>query len=170
MIKAAFFDRDGTLIENVNYLSSLDQIKIIKSTVDLILYLQNRSYKIFVVTNQSGVARGFFNEEFVKETHLFLNEILKKRNVFIESYYYCPHHPKNATSKKYLLSCNCRKPKSGLLYRASEDFNIDLSRSLMFGDKKTDIDAGLNAGCRSFFIQKFLNKDLDDFKHIIEKA
>lgn len=169
-IKAAFFDRDGTLIEDVNYLSSLDQIKIFEPVIDLVLYLQNQGYKIFVITNQSGVARGFFDEAFVKKTHLFLDKILKKRNVFVESYYYCPHHPKNATNEKYLVACDCRKPSPGLLYRASEDFDIDLQKSLMFGDKESDIDAGVNAGCKSFFIQEFLKNDFKDFKQIIEKG
>ncbi|MFA5074777.1 MAG: HAD family hydrolase [Candidatus Babeliales bacterium] len=160
-IKAAFFDRDGTLIKDVNYLSSLDQIEIVPGIIDLCIKLQNADYKLFVITNQSGVARGFFDETFVKKTHFFLQKLFKQKSVIFEKFYYCPHHPDKSILEKYLKDCDCRKPKIGLFLQAAEEFNIDLSNSLMFGDKLLDIEAGRNASCKSFYIQKILKtKDL----------
>ena len=148
-IKAAFFDRDGTLVEDVHYLSNLEDIKILPGIINFCSFLQKSGYKLFVVTNQSGVARGFFNEAFVKLTHEYLNKLFIKNNIFFEKFYYCPHHPS--------YSCSCRKPKPGMLLDAAREFNIDLSKSLMFGDKIGDILVGQAAGCKSFYIQKVLS-------------
>ena len=156
-IKAAFFDRDGTLIEDVNYLSDLKQIKILPGIVKHCLSLQKRDYKLFVVTNQSGIARGFFDEDFVKKTHEYLKKDFEKQGVFFESFCYCPHHPE-AKIEKYLLNCNCRKPKPGMFLKLANEFNIDLKKSLMFGDKLLDVQAGQAAGCESFYIQDALAK------------
>jgi len=157
-IKAAFFDRDGTLIEDVVYLSDLNQIKILPGVIELCSSLQKSGYKLFVVTNQSGIARGFFDEDFVIKTHEYLKELFAKENVFFEKFYYCPHHPEKAVTKKYLKDCSCRKPNAGMLYDAAKEFNIDLSQSLMFGDKEKDIKAGQAAGCKSFYIQDELEQ------------
>ncbi len=156
-IKAAFFDRDGTIIEDVNYLKSIDDIKIIQDAIYLIRYLQEKDYKIFVVTNQSGVARGYFDESFVIKTHEYLYNLLKQENIFIKKFYYCPHHESNAVDEKYLINCDCRKPKPGMFFASAKEFNINLSESLMFGDKLLDIEAGSAAGCKSFYIQQFFN-------------
>ena len=156
-IKAAFFDRDGTLIKDVDYLSSLEQIEIIPKALQLCLCLQKLGYKLFVVTNQSGVARGFFDESFVQKTHLYLQKILEQRGIFIQKFYYCPHHPTKAKLDKYLQNCECRKPKPGMLLQAAQEFDVDLSKSLMFGDKLIDIQVGNAVGCRSFYIQDILS-------------
>ena len=156
-IKAAFFDRDGTLIEDVNYLDSIDKIKIIPEAIKLCRYLQDNGYKLFIVTNQSGIARGFFDKEFVIKTHDYLKNIFEKENIFFEKFYFCPHHPTEAVKKELLIDCNCRKPGPGMFLQAAKDFNIDLKESLMFGDKISDIKAGQAAGCKSFYIQDFLN-------------
>ncbi|MCF7799825.1 HAD family hydrolase [Candidatus Babeliales bacterium] len=161
-IKAAFFDRDGTLIKDVNYLSSLKQIEIMPGIIDLLSNLQSQNYKLFVITNQSGVARGFFDESFVQKTHEFLTELFKSKNIFFEKFYYCPHHPDKSILKKYLIDCECRKPNIGLFLQAAKEFNIDLSESLMFGDKILDIQAGQKALCKSFYIQEILKtKDFE---------
>ncbi len=173
-IKAAFFDRDGTIIEDVYYLNSTDKVKLIDKTLDLILYLQEQDYKIFVVTNQSGIARGYFDQNFVKRTHQYLDNLLVSKNIFIEKYFICPHHPIHASDKKYLIDCDCRKPKPGLLLSAAAQFNINLEESLMFGDKISDIKAGQSAGCKSFYIQEFLNISEDEkisfYKNIFERG
>lgn len=148
-LKAAFFDRDGTLIEDANYLDSFDKIKVIPDSMHLAKYLQDSGYKLFVVTNQSGVARGYFDENFVNNTHEYLQDIFFKYGVIIKKYYFCPHHPD--------LNCDCRKPNPGLIFKAQAEFNIDLTKSLMFGDKMLDINTGQAAGCKSFFIQDFFN-------------
>ena len=155
-IKAVFFDRDGTLIEDVHYLDSIDKIKIIPAVITLCRKLQDNGYKLFVVTNQSGIARGFFDKEFVIEIHNYLKKVFEKENVFFEKFYFCPHHPTAAVKKELLINCDCRKPGPGMLLRAAKDFNINLKESLMFGDKISDIEAGKAAGCKSFYIQDFL--------------
>ncbi|MBD3273453.1 HAD-IIIA family hydrolase [Candidatus Dependentiae bacterium] len=160
-IKAAFFDRDGTLIEDENYLDDINKIRIIPESLNICKVLQKKGYKLFVVSNQSGIARGFFDQEFVIKTHGYLKKLFLKKNVYFEKFYFCPHHPTRAIKKELLINCDCRKPKPGLLYKAAKDFNIDLKKSLMFGDKLSDIDAGIAAGCKSFYIQDFLNNKLD---------
>ena len=161
MIKAAFFDRDDTLIKDVGYLYDLNKIVIIPGIINFCLFLQNAGYKLFVITNQSGVARGFFDEDFVKNCHKYLNELFKKQGIFFEKFFYCPHHPKSAVENRYLKDCFCRKPKPGMLLKATKEFNIDLSKSLMFGDKIIDIQAGNAAGCKSFYIQTVLTSLYD---------
>jgi len=160
--KAAFFDRDGTLIEDMNYLSDLDQIKILPGIIELCLFLQKIGYKLFVVTNQSGVARGFFDENFVIKTHEYLKNFFMEKNVFFEKFYYCPHHPEKAIANKYLKVCYCRKPNPGMLYSAAKEFDLDLSQSLIFGDKEKDIKAGEAVGCKSFYIQNVLEQFVSD--------
>lgn len=145
--KAAFFDRDGTLIKDVSYLSDIKQVEILPGVIDFCLDLQKKDYKLFVVTNQSGVARRYFDEDFVKRTHEYLGKLFLSYGVLFEKFYYCPHLNQN---------CSCRKPEPGMLFDAAREFDIDLSCSLMFGDKPSDIQAGLAAGCRSFKIQESL--------------
>ncbi len=147
--KAAFFDRDGTLIKDVSYLSDIKKIEILPGVIDFCLGLQEKGYLLFVVTNQSGVARGYFDEDFVRKTHDYLTKLFLSYGVLFEKFYYCPHLDQN---------CSCRKPEPGMLFNAAREFEIDLSRSLMFGDKPSDIQAGLAAGCRSFKIQDILKK------------
>lgn len=156
--KAAFFDRDGTLIEHVDYLDSIENIKIISESIELAKHLQSQGYRLFIVTNQSGIGRGLFSEATLVKIHEHLQVVFAQYGVFFERYYFCPHHPTEAASKEYLVDCNCRKPGPGMLLRAAKEFNIDLKKSLMFGDKVIDIKAGLAAGCKSFYIQDFLKK------------
>ena len=150
--KAAFFDRDDTLIRDVHYLSSLDQVEIIPGVIDLCLQLQSEGYLLFVVTNQSGVARGYFDELFVEKTHKYLDEVFKESGVVFQQWYCCPHHPEHGDR----VVCDCRKPKSGMLLKAARDYEVDLGSSIMIGDKDFDIKAGEAAGCRGFYIQEML--------------
>lgn len=167
-IRAAFFDRDGTIIKNVHYLSSLDQVEIIEPVIKICKMFQARGYKLFVVTNQSAVARGLIDEKFVSDTHTLIKDKFQQLGVFWEHFYYCPHHP-NADINKYLCVCSCRKPAPGMLLRAAEDFNIDLTSSVMIGDKELDLQAGQAAGCKSFDINKLINLSHNEFLNIIEK-
>ena len=151
-IKAAFFDRDGTLIKDVPYLSNLGDIQILPEATKIARILQEQGYTLFVVTNQSGVARGFFDEQFIHRTHTYLDTQLVLHGISIKQYYYCPHHPSQALLEQYRQDCTCRKPNPGMLLTAAQDHQIDLSASLMFGNSQTDLDAGLAAGCRAFDI------------------
>ena len=167
-IKAAFFDRDGTLIKDVSYLSCVKDITILPGIVNFCLFLQDLGFKLFVITNQSGVARGYFDEAFVQNTHDVLHTSFLKEGVVFEKFYYCTHHPTKAIKGEHLKSCFCRKPSPGMLLAASKEYNIDLSRSLMFGDKLLDVQCGISAGCKSFFIQEILHEtfDLENFKQV----
>lgn len=165
-IKAAFFDRDGTLISDVNYLQSIDQIKLIEHAVAITQVCQSLGYHIFVVTNQSGVGRGFFDEAFVQKTHDYLKELFIKKGVTICDFYYCPHHPE-AIIQTYRKICECRKPLPGMLLQAAKDYKIDLTASLMFGDKACDVNAGRAAGCLSFDITKLFLQPLDEVAKLI---
>lgn len=153
--KAAFFDRDGTLIKDVHYLSNLNQVELIPGIINFCLDLKKKGYLLFVITNQSGVARGFFDEQFVGKTHLHLDSVFKKYGINFQKFYYCPHH-EDAKILKYKKKCDCRKPEPGMILKAAQEFNLDLLQSIMFGDKKIDIQAGKSAGCQSFFIQNIL--------------
>lgn len=148
--KAAFFDRDGTLIKDVSYLSSFDQIELLPGIFDLCLSLQQAGYLLFVVTNQSGIGRGFFTHEFVNQTHVKLSQVFVEQGIAFEHFYYCPHHPDQ--------NCLCRKPSPGMLLQAAQEYGLDLSCSLMFGDRQSDWTAGEKAGCRSFDIERVLSK------------
>ena len=152
MNKAAFFDRDGTIIRDAGYLNSLEQIEIMPGVVDLCLSLQQQGYLLFVVTNQSGVARGYFDEKFVEETHRHLHDLFEKSGVVFREWYHCIHHPDYGGK----IVCECRKPKHGMLLRLAREYDIDMANSIMIGDKDLDIKAGEAAGCRSFYIQEVL--------------
>lgn len=166
-IKAAFFDRDGTLIRDVSYLSRLDQIDVIPGAIRLCQILQEAGYKLFVVTNQSGVARGFFDEEFVKTTHERVSFLFRAYGIHFQKFYYCPHHPEFAKIERYGKKCFCRKPQPGILLQAAEEFGIDLPGSLIFGDKLIDIKTGDSVGCRSFLVQGIYGRKIETFNDLI---
>ncbi len=133
-IKAVFLDRDGTIIEDVNYLSKLEDIKLLPHAKDGLKALKECGYKLIVVSNQSGVGRGYFTKEFVEKTHKVLNSMLDN---MIDAFYFCPHTPND--------NCSCRKPKTGMIDEAIKHFNINKKRSYVVGDKESDIELGKNA-------------------------
>ncbi len=114
--------------------------------------LADAGYLLIIITNQSGVARGYFDEEFVRAANDKLNEMLERRGVAIDAVYYCPHHPMYG-SEGYKVDCNCRKPKPGMIDRAAADFDIDLRRSWVIGDNEPDIKLAANAGLRSVLVR-----------------
>lgn len=150
--KAVFFDRDGTLIKDVSYLASIEDIQLIPQAVSFVRLCAASGYKIFIVTNQSGIARGHFSSDFVEETHAVLASQLKNEGVVVDKFYYCPHHPTESVIQSLKIDCSCRKPAPGMLLQAAIEFNLDLGKSMMFGDKDSDLQAGVAAGCRSFDI------------------
>lgn len=151
MNKAIFLDRDGTLIEEKNYLSNTKDIFLLDGVVEGLKKLQ-KEYKLIIVTNQSGVARGYFNEERIKGINLFIENLFMQYGINISKTYYCPHY-KNGVIKEYSIDCNCRKPKTGLIDTAVKDFNIDLKKSYVIGDKKSDMELAENCGCKKIFIK-----------------
>lgn len=148
MAKAAFLDRDGVIIEDVGYLSNLANIQLLDNVVNSIKKLNDNDYKVIVVTNQSGVARGLFTLDFVTNTHNEIDNKLSQVGANIDRYFVCPHHPSYGDK----TICECRKPKPGLILDAVKEFNIDINQSFLVGDKITDVDAGLSVGLRSYLI------------------
>ena len=149
---AVFLDRDGTIIEDVGYLRDLSQIDLLPWAGDAIRLLNDGGFAVVVITNQSGVARGYFAEAHVQATHRALDAALAPCGARIEAYYYCPHYPQSS-DPRYGRECDCRKPASGLLRQAAVDLDIDLGRSWMVGDWWRDVQAGVGAGTRTILIR-----------------
>ncbi len=150
--KAVFLDRDGVVLREVGYLSNLKKVSFYKGNIQGLKLLKQNGYKLIVVTNQSGVARGYFTEDFVKKTHKFVQEKLKRYNLSIDAFYYCPHHTENVKIKKYFKNCSCRKPKPGMILKAKKRFNIDLKKSFIIGDKLTDVKLGKKTGMKTILL------------------
>ena len=148
MNRAVFLDRDGTINEEVSYLKSLGMLKLIPGVGAAIRLLNEAGFKVVIITNQSGVARGYFSESFVQNTHELLTSMLGKDGATIDGIYYCPHHP-TAGNSEHTVRCDCRKPATGLLDRAAVDLDIDLKQSFMVGDKWIDVEVGQRAGAKS---------------------
>ncbi len=146
MRRAVFLDRDGVVIEDVDYLRRPDQIKLLPGAARAIVRLRRAGFKIVVVSNQSGVARGYLTETGLRRIHRELRR--KLGSAKLDAVYYCPHHPQGSVAR-YRRRCACRKPGTGMLKAAAERFGLDLSRCWMVGDKDSDIAAGKRAGCRT---------------------
>ncbi len=152
MNRAVFLDRDGTVNEEVGYLNDLARLKLLPGAAEAIVKLNRAGLKVVIVTNQSGVARGYFTESFVHETHALLTRMLAERGALLDGIYYCPHHPK-AGNSHLTVECDCRKPATGLLNRAARELDIDLAASFMVGDKWSDVELGHRAGSRSILVR-----------------
>ncbi len=149
---AVFFDRDGTLIEEVNYLNSLEDIHIFQESFEAIRILNQNGFLVLVLTNQSGVSRGFFNEDFVRTTHRVIERHLMSKGGKIHGWYYCPHHPQ-VGDEKYRKICRCRKPGTGMIEKAIKDNpEILLKDSFMVGDSLIDLETGWNANIPSILV------------------
>ena len=139
MNKAVFLDRDGVIIRDPpHFAHRIDQLEIIPNSAEAIRLLNENGFKVVIVSNQSGVARGYYQEKDIGIFNRAMDEELKKKGAFIDAIYYCPHHP-DAEMEAYRIDCDCRKPKPGMLKRAENDLNLGLKRSFMVGDKITDI-------------------------------
>ena len=148
MRSAVFLDRDGTLNEEVSYLSHPEQLRLIPGTLEALRQLQAQRYLCIIITNQSGIARGYFSERELNEVHGELRQMLRAAQADVDAIYYCPHHPTSGQGV-YRSDCSCRKPQPGLLLQAAKDFDIDLANSYMIGDKASDLLAGIAAGCHT---------------------
>lgn len=151
MRRAVFLDRDGTINIEKEYLYRIADFEFIPGAVDAIRMLNEAGFLVIVVTNQSGVARGYYSEEDVENLHRHINRELEKSGARVDAWRYCPHHPEGRGS--YALPCNCRKPLPGMLKEAIDHYAIDPGTSFMIGDKLADISAGLAAGCRTILVR-----------------
>jgi D-glycero-D-manno-heptose 1,7-bisphosphate phosphatase len=145
---AAFLDRDGVLNVDRDYVHRADQLEWIDGVPEAIRLLNDAGYLVLVVTNQSGVARGYYDEAAIHALHDHMRDTLAAQGARIDAFYYCPHHP-NGTIGAYTMRCDCRKPGSGMLEQAARDWPIDRARSFMIGDKDIDIAAATAFGIRS---------------------
>jgi len=150
--RAVFLDRDGTINEEVGYLSRLEELKIYDNAAEAIRLLKEKGFLAVVITNQSGVARGFFSEDFIIKVHNKMNEYLTERGASLDALYYCPHHPRYGNDQ-YRKECSCRKPQPGLLLKAAEDLNVDLERSYMIGDMPRDMDIARKVGAKGVMVR-----------------
>ncbi|MGR3807479.1 D-glycero-beta-D-manno-heptose 1,7-bisphosphate 7-phosphatase [Pasteurella testudinis] len=144
MKKAIFLDRDGTINIDHGYVHQIDQFEFIEGSIEALLELKQRGYLLVLVTNQSGIARGYFSEDQFLQLTEWFDWSLADRGVDFDGIYYCPHLPDGIG--EYRQDCDCRKPKAGMLLQAAAELGIDLNRSFMVGDKIEDIMAGKAAG------------------------
>jgi rfaE bifunctional protein nucleotidyltransferase chain/domain len=149
---AVFFDRDGTLIEEVSYLDAIERIRLFPYSVEAIRLLRRAGYAIVVVTNQAGVARGFFDEAFVESTHRHIGERFAQAGAPIDAFYYCPHYA-SGSRPEYAVDCACRKPAPGMVERAVEELGIDPRRSFVVGDRWLDVKLAQNVGAQGILVR-----------------
>jgi len=157
--RAIFLDRDGTINEEVGYIERLDSLRIIPEAYEAIRLINVSSFMAVVVTNQAGVAKGLFNEAFVKQTNERLQEFLRQKGAAIDAFYFCPHHP-NEGVPPYRRVCDCRKPAPGLFYQAARDMAIDLAASYMIGDRYRDMEAAHRAGVKGVLVKTGYGADV----------
>lgn len=143
-VRAFFLDRDGTINEDRGYVHRIEEFIFLPGAVEAIKTINRHNCPVVVVTNQSGVARGYYARRELEALHCRVNTLLSGEGAYIDAFYYCPHHPDER--------CCCRKPRPGMLLRAAFEMGIDLGQSFMIGDKISDVQAGLQAGCQSIII------------------
>jgi D,D-heptose 1,7-bisphosphate phosphatase len=153
MNRAVFLDRDGVINEEVGFLHKKKDIKFYPQAIEALKILSGSAYKIIIITNQAGIGRGLYTEEeygkFEKE---YIDELAKfAKEIRIDKIYHCPHHPAEGVGG-YKVDCECRKPKPGMLFQAQKDFNLNLGESYIIGDKRSDIEAGRAAGCKTILV------------------
>lgn len=142
---AAFFDRDGTINVNYGHVYKPADLTFVEGTPEVIRKYNDAHIPVIVVTNQAGIAKGMYTEADMHRFNSYMNRCLREKyNAHIDTFYFCPHHP------DYTGECDCRKPKPGMFFRAAKDWNIDLSKSIMYGDKESDKQAAEQAGIPRF--------------------
>lgn len=161
MEKIVFLDRDGTLNEEVNYLHRPEDMRLLPGVPQALARLKEAGFKLVVITNQAGVARGYYREEDVKALHQYMNGLLADFGAEIDGFYYCPHHPVHGIGD-YKKNCLCRKPGIGMFLQAEEQFAVDKAHSYMIGDKLLDTRAGQNYGVFSVLVGTGYGKELHE--------
>jgi D-glycero-D-manno-heptose 1,7-bisphosphate phosphatase len=149
---AVFIDRDGTVNEQMGYINHPDRFIILPGVADAFRVLNKNGFLAIIISNQSGVARGYFPVELVDNIHDLMRESLLRKGASVDGIFFCPHYPKGIVPE-YSLDCNCRKPKTGLIKKACEHFDIDMSRSYMVGDHYTDMEMAERAGLTGILVK-----------------
>jgi D,D-heptose 1,7-bisphosphate phosphatase len=154
--RAVFLDRDGTLNEDSGYLGDPGKVKLLPFVGEILSRLKNEfNYFLFVISNQSGIARGLISAKQVDQVNEKINILLKEFNVSIDKFYYCPFHPDFSTAEE----CSCRKPATEMVEKAVEEFEIDLSKSFFIGDSAADIECGMSAGVKTILVKTGYGKE-----------
>lgn len=159
MDKIVFLDRDGTINEEVEYLHRAGDLRLLPGVAGALRRLKAWGFKLVVVTNQAGVARGYYGEEEVISLHQYLNSLLAEEGAEIDRFFYCPHHPTHGTGE-YRRKCHCRKPETGMFEMAEKYFKVDKARSYMIGDKLLDTEAGRRYGVAAVLVGTGYGKEL----------
>ncbi len=144
--KAIFLDRDGVINKEVSYLSNPEMFEFIEGSIEALKILKQKTYLLIIITNQAGIARGYFTEETLKAIHKKMINNLIQNGVELDDIYYCPHHP------DFTGSCGCRKPNPGMILKAKLKYNIDLTQSYVIGDTLNDIQTGQAANCKTVLV------------------
>lgn len=153
MNRAVFLDRDGVINEEPpHYAHRLDQLKMIARSATAVQLLNANEFIVIVVSNQAGIAHGYFREEDTIKFNRAIKEALAKENAYFNAIYYCPHHPAGEV-ELYRTDCECRKPRPGMLMKAQREFNIDFRQSFIVGDRLSDIEAGKRVGCKTIIVR-----------------
>lgn len=175
--KAVFLDRDGTLNEYRGFVKSPDEFELIEGVPEAVKAINNSGYLAIVVSNQPVVARGECSFSMLEQIHNKLETELGKQGAYVDAIYFCPHHPDKGFAGEVpalKIDCECRKPKPGMLLKAAEDYNIDLSQSYMVGDSMRDMEAGIAAGCKTVYIggdsELLIDKETRSFGNLLEFA
>lgn len=156
--KAFFLDRDGVINTELDYVSTAESFHFINGVFDACRIILSQGYQIIVITNQSGIARGYYTLSQFSELNTWMLREFKKERIDVTEVYFCPHHS-IAGLGAYKVECECRKPKPGMILRAKNEHNIDLAQSVLVGDHVSDIEAGENAGIGSLFLVDHANKE-----------
>ncbi len=151
--RAVFLDRDGVINVDNGYVAKVDDFEFIEGVIEACQKLKEKGYLLVVITNQSGIARGYFSEEQFHTLTEWMDWSLADRGVDLDGIYYCPHHAEKGIGE-FKVDCDCRKPKPGMLLSAVEELNIDVSKSVLVGDKVSDIQAGIAAGVKTNYLVK----------------
>jgi D-glycero-D-manno-heptose 1,7-bisphosphate phosphatase len=149
---AVFLDRDGTINEQMGYINHTCRFKLLPGAAKAIKKLNDADIPVVVISNQSGLARGYFPEELLVSVHEKMNKLLAEAGAHVDGIYYCPHHPE-AKEERFRAACNCRKPKPGLVIQASEEMGLDPKRSYVVGDRWSDIKTAANCGAKSILVR-----------------
>ena len=146
MVVAIFLDRDGVINKEVGYLSNPEEFEFIDGSIEALKILKEKGYLLIVITNQAGIARGYYSEEKLNRIHEKMVKILEENQIILDDIYFCPHHP------DFTGECDCRKPKPGMILKAKKKFQINLKKSYMVGDTLKDIETGHNAQCLTVLV------------------
>jgi D-glycero-D-manno-heptose 1,7-bisphosphate phosphatase len=157
---AVFIDRDGTILDELGYLTPASSIHLYPYSIDAIRLLGRAGYAVVVITNQGGIGLGMYDSAFVDRTHAMLTEQFEAGGARVDGWYYCPHHP-DAIVPEFKRVCECRKPATGLVTAAARDLNIDLERSWVIGDQWRDIEVAHRSGARGILVRTGYGRGLE---------